>query len=130
MSLLDLLRQEYVTGKVIDKYRISNGNIGVVVEDGAAHKRYHVEFRDNYKGPCVENLFGLLKEPFSGKTEHLNRLIKEGDSIELTVSYSKGPLREAYYIHSVSNLNSRSMPYKSPQKLISLPYRSAQTQRY
>jgi len=30
MSLLDLLRQEYVKGRVVDKYRIGNGNIGLV----------------------------------------------------------------------------------------------------
>ena len=126
MSLLDFLRQEYVKGRVTDKYRLGNGNVGLVVEDGAAHKRYHVEFRDDSRGPCVENLFGLLKEPFSSKTEHLDRLIKEGDSIELTVSYSKGPLREAYYVHSVSAPGA----YKTPKKLISLPYKSLQMPRY
>ena len=32
MSLLDLLRQEYVKGRVVDKYRIGNGNIGLVYQ--------------------------------------------------------------------------------------------------
>ena len=36
---------------------------------------YHVEFRDGYKGPGVENLFGLVTEPFSSKTEYLDKLI-------------------------------------------------------
>ena len=126
MSLLDLLRQECVKGRVIDKYRISNGNIGLVLEDGNKGKRYHVEFRDNYKGPSLDNLFGLLKEPFSGKTEKLDRLIHEGDFVDLTVSYSKGPLRQAYYIHSVSGSNA----YKNPPRLINLPYKSAKTAGY
>jgi len=30
LSLLDLLRQEYVKGRVVDKYRIGNGNIGLI----------------------------------------------------------------------------------------------------
>ena len=125
MSLLDLLRQEYVKGKVVDKYRISNGNIGLVLEDGNKGKRYHVEFRDNYKGPSLDNLFGLLKEPFSGKTEQLNRLINQGDYVELTMSYSKGPLRQAYYIHSVSS----SRAYGGHERILSLPYKSAQVTR-
>ena len=67
MSVLDLFRNEYVNSKVVNKYRLENGNVGLIVEDAATHRRYHVEFRDNYKGPSSENLFGLLKEPFAGK---------------------------------------------------------------
>jgi hypothetical protein len=51
MSLLDLLRQEYVKGRVIDKYRLDSGNVGLVVEDSATSKRYHVEFKDKGRGP-------------------------------------------------------------------------------
>jgi hypothetical protein len=126
MSLLDLMRQEYVKGRVVDKYRTNNGNIGLVVENDAEHKRYHVEFRDNYKGPSLDNLFGLLKEPFSGKTEQLDRLIQEGDFVDLTVSYSKGPLRQAYYLHNVSSRRG----YEGSNKILNLPYKSAQGSRY
>jgi hypothetical protein len=126
MSLLDLMRQEYVKGRVVDKYRTNNGNIGLVVENGAAHKRYHVEFRDNYKGPSLDNLFGLFKEPFSGNTEQIDRLIQEGDFVDLTVSYSKGPLRQAYYIHSVSI----APAYGRSNRVVNLPYKSAQGSRY
>ena len=126
MSLLDLLRQEYVKGKVIDKYSLKNGNIGLVLEDGNKGKRYHIEFRDNYKGPSLDNLFGLLKEPFSGKTEQIDRLIQEGDLVELTMSYSKGPLRQAYYIHSVS----AAPAYGRSNRVVNLPYRSARGSRY
>jgi hypothetical protein len=126
MSLIDLLRQDYVKGRVIDKYRLDNGNDGLVVEDGATSKRYHVEFKDNGKGAGIENLFGLLNDPFSGKTEHVDRLSKEGDAIELTVSYSKGPLREACFIHSAygpkENINRAKMFYS--------PYRSVQMSGY
>jgi hypothetical protein len=119
MSLLDLLRQEYLKARVVDKYRLDNGNVGLIVED--AGKRYHVEFKDGGKGPCLDNLFGLLNDPFSGKTEHVDRLINEGDTVELTVSYSKSPLRQAYYVHSVS----RQAAYNKSPKTIHLPYRSA-----
>ena len=75
MSLLDLFRQEYVKGKVVDKYSLKNGNIGLIIDDYGTHKRYHVEFRDGYKGPSAENLFGIVKDPFSKKTEYLDKLI-------------------------------------------------------
>ena len=102
MSILDIFRQEYVRGKVVDKYRLENGNLGLIVEDAGNQTRYHVEFRDNYKGPQSENLFGLLKDPLAGKTEYLDRLVREGDNIDLTLSYSSGPFRDAYHVHSVS----------------------------
>ena len=101
MSLLDFLRQEYVRGKVVDKYSLANGNVGLIIDDDSTHKRYHVEFRDGYRGPGVENLFGLT-EPFSGKTEYLDKLIGKDDFVELALSYSKGPFRQAYRVYSVS----------------------------
>ena len=61
MSLLDLLRQEYVRGKVVDKYSLSNGNVGLIIDDYGTHKRYHVDFKDGYKGRSAENLFGIMK---------------------------------------------------------------------
>jgi hypothetical protein len=119
MSLLDLFRQEYVRGKVVDKYSLKNGNIGLIIDDYGTHKRYHVEFRDGYKGPSAENLFGIVKEPFSKKTEYLEKLIDKDDSVELTVSYSKGPFREAYRLHSVS----KSAAFRRPQNLTQTPYK-------
>jgi hypothetical protein len=112
-----------VNGKVVNKYRLENGNLGLIVEDAATRRRYHVEFRDNCKGPSTENLFGLLKEPFAGKTEYLDHLVKEGDSIDLTLSYSRGPFREAYYVHSVSRSAPRHASYQDPTKMNELPYR-------
>ena len=119
MSLLDYFRGETVRGKVVDKYNLKNGNIGLIIDDYNSHERYHVEFKDGYRGPTVENLFGLVKEPFSKKTEYLDKLIEKKDSVELTVSYSKRPFREAYRLYSVS----RSPSYKRPQNLIQPPYR-------
>ena len=58
MSVLDLFRKEYVHGKVRGKYWLENGNLGLIVEDAAIHRHYHVEFRDGYKGPSSVNLFG------------------------------------------------------------------------
>ena len=122
MSVLDVFRHEYVNGEVVDKCRLENGNLGLIVEDADTRRRYHVEFRGNYKGPSSENLFGLLKEPFAGKTEYLDKLVGEGDSIGLTLSYSRGPFKEAYYVHSVSKPEPRRATYRSPTKMIGLPY--------
>ena len=126
MSLLDLFRHEYKKVKVIDKYSLSNGNIGVIIDDDSSHRRYHMEFRDGYKGPAVENLFGIVKEPFSNKTEYLDNLIDKDVSVELTVSYSKGPFREAYRLHSVS----RQPVYQGPEKSANLPQRYLRLARY
>jgi hypothetical protein len=120
MSLIDLFRQEYVKGSVIDKHRLNDGNLGLILEDYNTRKRYHVEFGDNYDYPGIANLFGLVKEPFARKTEHLDKLISKGDYVELTLSYSKGPFRKAYYLHSVY----KQAQNKGSYKLISLPYKS------
>jgi hypothetical protein len=96
----------------------------MIVQDKATHRRYHVEFRDNYKGHGADNLFGLLKEPFGGKAGYLDKLVKEGDDIDLTLSYSRGPFREACYVHSVLSSNAGNTSYESSRKLIDLPYRA------
>ena len=116
MSLLDLLRQEYVKGKVVDKYRLENGNVGLILAQNGTYRRYHVQFRDNYRGPCIENLFGLLKEPFSGKSEYVDRLVNKGDHIELTASYSRGPFREAYRVTSVQPASKKD-PYRRARRI-------------
>jgi hypothetical protein len=113
-----------VKGKVLDKYTLNNGNLGLVVE--GAGKRYHVEFKGTNTKLCLENLFGLLNDPFAGKTEQVDRLIEKGDSVELTVSYSKGPLRKAYRIHSVYPPAS----YRGPARCVNLTYKSGQIARY
>jgi len=70
------------------------------------------------RAPQAENLFGLLKEPFSGKSEYLDKPVEEGDNIDLTPSYSRGPLREAYYVHSVSRSAPRHASSQDPTKMI------------
>ena len=109
MSLLDLLRQEYVKGKVVDKYRLENGNVGLIIAQDGTYRRYHVQFRDDYRGPCIENLFGLLKDPFSGKSAYVDKLVNKGDYVELSTSYSRGPFREAYRVHSVQSASNRDL---------------------
>jgi len=64
-----------------------------------------------------------LKEPFAGKIEYLDKLVEQGDNIDLTLSYSRSPFREAYYVHSVSRAEPRRAAYRGPTKLIELPYR-------
>jgi hypothetical protein len=126
MSLLDLFRQEYIKGTVIDKFSLGNGNMGIIIDDDNTHKRYHVEFRDGYRGPGVENLFGIVKEPFSNRTEYLDKLLDKDDSVELTVSYSRSPFREAYRIHSVSGQSD----YKRLEKAVNWPQRYLGLARY
>lgn len=129
MSLLDYLRQEYLSGKVLDKYRLENGHIAAVLEDESTHRRYHVEFGDSYGRPCAANLYGLL-EPFAGKSQHLERLIQEGDHIALTVNYSKSPIRNAYYVHSVSrSAPIRTFHERSP-KLVEMSYMAGKGHQY
>ena len=126
MSLLDIFRQEYVTGKVVDKYRLNNGNIGLIIDHDGTKKHYHVEFKDCHKGPDIENLYGLLNDPFSGKTDCVDRLINKGDFVELSVNFSKSSFREAYRIHSVSGSALNKMLKESPN----LPYNSLKMPRY
>jgi hypothetical protein len=123
MSIIDYIRGEYVKGKVVDKYSLNNGNIGMVVDDIGTKKRYHVEFKDGYKGPAIDNLFGFLKDPFAEKTDPIDKLIKKGDFVELTLNYSKGPFRQAYKIHSVSGI-----PYKN--KAADFPYKYFRLSQY
>jgi len=120
MSLLDLLRQEYVKGKVVDKYRLENGNVGLIIAQNGTNRRYHVHFRDDYRGPSIEDLFGLLKEPFSGKSEYVDRLVNKGDYVELTASYSRGPFREAYRLHSVQPVSKRDLPRRDRRMALPL----------
>lgn len=126
MSLLDVFRKDNIKGKVIDKYSLKNGNIGVIVEDEDTHRRYAVEFKDGYQGPSLENLFGIIREPFAGRTEHLDRLIGEDDTIELGVSYSRGPFRQAYRIRSVLGAGT----YDKREKTMGFPYRAAHVHQY
>jgi len=121
MSLLDLLKQDYMKGTVIDKYKLPDGNVALIVDEDRTNRRYHVRFDDDYRSrPCLENLFGYLKEPFSGKTKYLEHLIDKGDHIEFAASASKSPFREAYELYHVSKNHSiptrtrRSPSYGSP----------------
>ena len=126
MSFFDYFRQEYVKGKVVDKYSLSNGNIGLILEDIHSDKRYHVEFRDGYKGPSIDNLFGLLRDPFASKTGFVDKLIKKGDTIDMALSYSKGPFRQAYKIYSVSGKS----PYKNRVRSVDFPYKYFRLSQY
>ena len=102
MPLIDLFRNETLYGRVLDKYRLDSGNLGVILEDYQG-QRYSVEFKTDDTGPCYDNLYGFLNEPFKGKGDYLEKLIDRGNYVEMTVSYSKSPIRNAYRLHTVSN---------------------------
>ena len=128
MSIFDYLRTEYIKGTVKDKYRLENGNIGVVVERAGTKMRYHVEFRDDHRKRSYENLYGLLRTPYADRMDHLDHLIEEGDCIEMRTSYSQDPIREGFRIYSVSKPREYS---RIPQNnVVNLPYTSQQGHGY
>ena len=102
-KLHEVFRQQRIKGKILDKYSLSSGNIGIIVEDEYGG-RYSVEFRNNYIKPNIENLYRFVKEPFKGKGQYLDKLIEKDTYIDLTTSYSKSPLKYAYCLHSISKI--------------------------
>ena len=121
MSLFDLLREERIKGKVLDKYKYDNGNLGIIVEDERTGKRYSVEFRTNYTKSGWENLYKIISEPFKSKREYLDQLIEKDTYIDLSTSYSKDPIKYAYNLHAVS---SRALyQVKRPQEYRRIAYK-------
>ena len=102
MPITDLFRDEKITGIILNKYKLKSGNIGVIVED-EDYRRYSIEFKTDSTGPCYDNLYGFINEPFKGKGDYIDKLINNGNYVEMTVSYTKGPVRNAYRLHSVSS---------------------------
>ncbi len=102
MALWDSFRQHYMEGKVLDKYRLENDNIGLIVENRVDKQRYHVEFSDKQTKPGLDNLYGLYKAPFEQQTENLDKLVYKGDYIGVTTNYNRSPLKQAQYLHTVS----------------------------
>lgn len=114
MSIIDLFRDEQISGKVLTKYRHDDGNIGLIVED-ISGKRYSVDFKTDNIKPCFDNLYGIIDEPFKKKGNYLDKLVQSGDHVELTVSYSKSPFRTAYCLHSVSSRPLSQRRYDQPR---------------
>jgi|GEM_PF-5456096 len=102
MGIYELIREQKIQGRVADKYRLENGNLGLIIEEESG-QRYSVELQTRSAKPCLANLYGLIDEPFKGKDEYLDRLIKEGDQIDLRVGYRQGPLKIGYGLRSVSS---------------------------
>ena len=123
MAVWDIFRQQYLEGKVLDKYRLGNGNIGVIVENGVDQRRYHVEFNDSKPG--LDNLYGLLKTPFDQKSDALDKLIKKGDYVGVTSSYSRAPFKQAQRLHTVSSAplyRPRATQYRNLARFLPAPY--------
>ena len=99
MSIMDYLFPDYMEGKVVEKYRLENGNIGVVVEK-SENRRYHVEFND--KRPYPLDIFGLFKTPFQDRTESIDKLVSKGNYIGISLNYTKSPFKQAAKLHKVS----------------------------
>ncbi len=91
-----------IDGKVIDKYKLDNGNLGMILEDENG-RRYAVEFQTSEAKSSFNNLYGLVGESFQGQSESIDKLINEGDYIGIDVSSSKNPLRTAYCINYVTD---------------------------
>ena len=93
---------ETIDGKVIDKYRIQNGNICLIIED-ENKKKYSVEFEDYTSQPCFSNLYGLLGSKFQNKSDNLDHLIEKDNYVGFKVHYSENPIRKGYRLNYVSN---------------------------
>ena len=91
-----------INGKVVDKYRLGNRNIGIVVEDKYG-KRYSVEFGAYGIKPNLSNLFGLIDEPFRGRGESLDKLVNKGDYIGIDVGRSDDSIKYGYRVNYVSS---------------------------
>ncbi len=115
-----------INGKVVDKYKFENNNIGVIVEDDYG-KRCSIEFQASYSKPCLDNLYGLLDEPFRGKRESLDKLIKKGDYIGVNVNYSENPIRSAYRLNYVLNKPIQKVfkPNYDKREIFNIGYRPA-----
>jgi hypothetical protein len=91
-----------INGKVIEKYKLRNRNIGVIIEDNYG-KRYSVEFESNSIRPSISNLFGLFVEPFKGSGESLEQLLQKDSYIGVDVGSRNGPVKTAYRLNYVSS---------------------------
>jgi len=110
--------KQKINGRVADKYRLDNSNIGVIVQDEYG-KRYSVEFEVYSLKPSLSNLYGLLNEPFIGKGDSLDRLINKGNYMGVYVSRSQSPIKSAYRLNYVMD--------KPDQRAISPPGRVKKT---
>ena len=94
--------EQRIQGKVLDKYQLENGNLALIVEQERTGRRYSVEFKTDEARQCLENLYGIIDEPFRGKREYLERLITPDDHVEMIMSCNQSPIRTAYGLRTVS----------------------------
>jgi len=107
-----------INGKVIEKYKLRNHNIGVIIENKYG-KRYSVEFESNAVKPSISNLFGLFVEPFKGNGESLEQLLQKDSYIGVDVGSRNGPVKTAYRLNYVSSTlmsNERFRPIRPDRK--------------
>ena len=72
----------------------------------AALVRRTIDMKDAFKRHTA-----IIKMDIKGCPRGIYKLVKEGDVIELTTSYSKGPFRQAYRIYDVSKPKPRGVSY-------------------
>ena len=102
-----------IDGKVIDKYRIQNGNICLIIED-EDKKKYSVEFEDYTSKPCFSNLYGILGSKFQNKSDNLDHLIEKDNYVGIKVKYSENPIRIGYRLNYVSDKQIRNVSNSNP----------------
>ena len=103
MSLLDAFKNERIKGKIVNKDILENGNLGILVEDESTGSIYFVEFRTEKVPLTLDNMFGIVDEPYRKKNQYLNHLLAPNRYIDMAASYTKGPKKAAYHIYSVRN---------------------------
>ena len=116
MAILDIFYQQYLEGKVLDKYRLENGNIGVIVENSVDRQRHHVEFNDGK--PELSNLYGFFKTPFEKLSDSLDKLITKGNYVGVTLSFNRSPFKQARQLHKVSSAPSYRTQKNSYRNLV------------
>ena len=108
MSLIDIFRTQQISGQIISKEKLDNGNLGIVVNDPKDNSRYYVEFLTEDRSLELDNFYGLIEEPYIGKYRYLDNLLEPGAQVNIMVGHSDGPIKTAYHLYSVKNDEARN----------------------
>ena len=102
-----------IDGKVIDKYRIQNGNICLIIED-ENNKRYSVKLEDYTSEPCFSNLYGRLSSKFQNMSDNFDHLIEKDNYVGVKIHHSENPIRIGYRLNYVSNKQLKKVSNLNP----------------
>ena len=90
---------ETIRGRVRDRYALSNGNLGVILEDEISHAIYAVELPVEGRRRGLRDLLYNDGNYFSRVGPHAARLAKRGNYLDLTVRRSYAPTKYATHLN-------------------------------